>query len=87
MMGIDLQNFLTYAEKKVGVSMRAAARYADVYIKAYYLQEQELEKWVEEHTVLSIFFFTTADSTSSTSTTIAPSSSSSSSSFQAPPPL
>lgn len=51
MMGIDLQNFVTYAEKKTGVPVRGYARYADVYIKAFYLNDKEIEKWVEEHQV------------------------------------
>lgn len=53
-MQLDFIQFLTKFEKMAGLRPVPHREYVENYIKAYYLPEFELEKWIKEHNVSQI---------------------------------
>lgn len=50
-MQLDFIQFLTKFEKISAIRPLPHKEYVESYIKAYYLPEIELEKWIREHKV------------------------------------
>jgi hypothetical protein len=51
LMQLDFIQFLTKFEKIAGLRPVPHREYVEHYIKAFYLPEPELEKWIKDHTV------------------------------------
>lgn len=50
-MQLDFIQFLSKFEKMAGLRPVPHREYVENYVKAYYLPEAELEKWIKEHSV------------------------------------
>lgn len=55
-MQLDFTQFLTKFEKISSLRPVPHREYVENYVKAYYLPESELEKWIRDHTVLRLIF-------------------------------
>lgn len=53
LMQLDFTQFLSKFEKISGLRPVPHREYVENYVKAYYLPEIELEKWMREHTVIT----------------------------------
>ena len=53
-MQLDFTQFISKLEKLTTLRPIPRKDYVEVYVKAYYVPEEQLEKWIREHTV-SIF--------------------------------
>jgi len=48
-MGFDFQNMQTVLSKIAPISPLPHTKFVDVYIKAFYMQGDDLETWLKEH--------------------------------------
>lgn len=55
LMQLDFTQFLSKFEKISSMRPIPHKEYVENYVKAYYLPESELEKWIKEHKVFSFF--------------------------------
>lgn len=53
-MQLDFTQFLSKFEKISSLRPVPHKEYVENYVKAYYLPELELEKWIKEHKVISL---------------------------------
>lgn len=56
-MQLDFTQFLSKFEKISGLRPVPHREYVENYVKAYYLPEIELEKWMREHSVINCQLF------------------------------
>lgn len=50
-MQLDFTQFTTKLEKFTTIRPIPCKEYVELYVKAYYLPEEHLEKWIREHMV------------------------------------
>lgn len=51
LMQLDFQQFLTKLEKLTDIRPIPDKEFVETYIKAYYLTENDMERWIKEHRV------------------------------------
>jgi len=57
LMQLDYQQFLSKLGNLTYLRPIPDHDFVEVYIKAYYLTENDMEKWIQEHRVCDNFFF------------------------------
>jgi len=55
-MQLDFQQFLMKLEKLTDIRPIPDKEFVETYIKAYYLTENDMERWIKEHRVRVKFF-------------------------------
>lgn len=50
-MQLDFTQFISKLEKLTSLRPIPHKEYVELYVKAYYIPEEQLEKWIREHTV------------------------------------
>lgn len=56
-MQLDFQQFLMKLEKLTDIRPIPDKEFVETYIKAYYLTENDMERWIKEHRVRVKFVF------------------------------
>lgn len=53
-MQLDFTQFISKLEKLTTLRPIPYKDYVEVYVKAYYVPEEQLEKWIRDHTVSTL---------------------------------
>lgn len=61
LMQLDFQQFLMKLEKLTDIRPIPDKEFVETYIKAYYLTENDMERWIKEHRVRTDLWLLTLD--------------------------